>query len=69
MGDEPSVVVRQRPRRTPRPSELRYWEVAYGSDDAGWRVIGWLDEQHFHGAKNVFYFATGVHPVNAGIAL
>jgi hypothetical protein len=60
---QPAVTVRRLPAATPRPSERPRWEVSYGCEATGWVVIGWIEEQRLRGASNVFYFATGIHPV------
>jgi hypothetical protein len=57
-----AVSVRRLPPATTRASERPRWEVAYGSEATGWTVIGWVEEHHLRGARNPFYFATGIHP-------
>ena len=59
--DQPSISVRQLPRTN---RELPKWEVLSGDESTGWQVIGWIEEKHLRGARNPFYFATGVHPTN-----
>lgn len=57
---EPVVSVRQLPLA--RLRDLPRWEVSYGSEATGWIVIGWIQQERLRGAKNPFYFATGIHP-------
>ena len=57
--DQPSISVRQLPRTN---RELPKWEVLSGDESTGWQVIGWIEEKHLRGARNPFYFATGIHP-------
>lgn len=60
--EDVTVVVRRLPPSTGRPSEPVRWEVTYGSENTGWQVIGWIEERMLRGAKNKFFFATGIHP-------
>ena len=64
---EPTVSVRRMPAATTRASEHPRWEITYGDEATGWRIIGWIEEQHLRGAKNPFYFATAVHPTNGKV--
>ena len=63
--DEAAVSVRRLPAATTRAGELPRWEVSYGSQATGWTVIGWIEEHRLRGAKNPFYFAAAIHPVNS----
>ncbi len=58
---QPSISVRRLPR-TGR--ELPRWEVLSGDEATGWQVIGWIQEEHLRGARNPFFFAIGIHPVD-----
>lgn len=60
--EEASVSVRRLPAAATRASETPRWEVTYGSQATGWTVIGWIEEHRLRGARNLFYFATGIHP-------
>lgn len=60
--DQSVVSVRQLPPVTSRPSEPGRWEVSYGSEAVGWRVIGWIEERFLGRAHTRFYFAIGIHP-------
>lgn len=59
-AEQPVVSVRQLPEA--KLHAPRRWEVSYGSEAAGWTVIGWIDEKRLRGARNTFYFAIGIHP-------
>lgn len=63
-AEEPTTItVRQLPQMA---RGLPRWEVLCGSEATGWQIIGWIEEKHLRGAKNPFYFATGIHPGNGG---
>lgn len=61
-AEEAAVSVRRLPAQTTQASEPPRWEVSYGSEATGWTVIGWIEQHTLRGAKNPFYFATGIHP-------
>lgn len=58
---QPSISVRRLPRTN---RELPRWEVLSGDEATGWQVIGWIQEEHLRGARNPFFFAIGIHPVD-----
>ena len=56
-----AITVRQLPHVI---QELPKWEVLSGDESTGWQVIGWIQEEHLRGARNPFFFAVGIHPVD-----
>lgn len=56
-SEQPVVSARQLPRPYKRIPDPLVWEVRYGDE-----VIGWVEQRSLRGARNTFYFATGVHP-------
>lgn len=61
-GRESVVSVRKLPSVTGRQIEQPRWEVSYGSEAVGWRVIGWIDQRNLGRTRSPFYFAIGIHP-------
>jgi hypothetical protein len=60
---EASVTARRLPATDPRRiGEDSQWEVSYGCEATGWRIIGWVEERRLRGAHSPVYFATAVHP-------
>lgn len=64
-ASEPVVSVRKLPSVRERSAERGRWEVSYGNEATGWRVIGWIEEHSLGRARSRFYFAVGIHPVTA----
>lgn len=56
-----TITVRELPHTL---HELPKWEILSGDESIGWQVIGWIQEEHLRGARNPFYFAVGIHPVD-----
>lgn len=57
-----AVSVRRLAALKTNPSELPRWEISYGSEDQGWKVIGWIEQRSLGRGNTTFYFATGIHP-------
>lgn len=61
-ADEPVVSAHRLPATTRGLAEPPRWEVRYGCEAVGWKVIGWIEELHMRGVPKPFFFAIGVHP-------
>lgn len=61
-ADQPVVSVRKLPPVTKRRLEPARWEISYGSEALGWRVIGWIEEQSLGRSRRRFYLAVAIHP-------
>lgn len=58
----PVVSVRRLPTISTSRSEPARWEISYGSEDQGWKVIGWIEQRSLGRGHTIFYFAIGIHP-------
>lgn len=61
-GSQSVVSVRRLPSIKASSSESPRWEISYGSEDVGWKVIGWIDQRSLGRRHTTFYFAVGIHP-------
>lgn len=61
-ANEAVVSAHRLPASTQGRTELPWWEVRYGCEATGWKVIGWIEERRLSGTRRPLYFPIGIHP-------